>query len=286
MLPETHDRTLTETALAGVVRHVREQRVDEILVLGSWGGAVSNSDILSALRMVPAPVKLIADQRLARVLAHASCDVAGARAMLVKPPPLGPVQRLGKRAFDVAAASLLLAALSPLLLIAAAAIKLDSPGPVLFRQWRGGFNGRRFRICKLRTMTVAEEGAAVRQARRGDARVTRVGRLLRASSIDELPQLFNVLMGDMSLVGPRPHAIVHDETYAALIAPYPARHNVKPGITGWAQVQGSRGETADAAQMRRRVEQDLSYIENWSFLLDLLIIGMTVREVVRPRNAY
>ncbi len=290
MLPDGSEdaqaAALTEAALGGLVRHVREQQVDEILVLGSWGGAIEGSDIMTALRMVPAPVKLIADQPLSRILAHPSCEVAGSRAMLLKPSPLGLLQRAGKRAFDIVAASILLIALSPLLAVAALSIKLDSPGPVLFRQWRGGFNGRRFRIWKLRTMHVAEEGADVRQAKRGDARVTRVGRWLRASSIDELPQLLNVLKGDMSIVGPRPHAIVHDKTYAALIAPYPARHNMKPGITGWAQVQGCRGETSDAAHMQRRVAYDLSYIENWSFLLDLLIIGMTVREVLRPRNAY
>ena len=135
-------------------------------------------------------------------------------------------------------------------------------------------------------MHVAEDGETVKQAKRGDARVTRVGSWLRASSIDELPQLYNVLRGDMSLVGPRPHAIVHDVAYAALIGPYPARHNVKPGITGWAQVKGCRGETTDKEQMKRRVEHDLTYIEKWSFMLDVLIIGLTVREVLRPRNAY
>jgi lipopolysaccharide/colanic/teichoic acid biosynthesis glycosyltransferase len=144
----------------------------------------------------------------------------------------------------------------------ALAVRLDSRGPILFRQNRNGFNGRPFRIYKFRSMTVMEDGAVVTQAKRDDARVTRVGRFLRRSSLDELPQLLNVLKGDMSLVGPRPHALAHDDHYSGLLAEYAFRHHVKPGITGWAQVNGFRGETPTIDLMKRRIDLDLQYIAN------------------------
>jgi Undecaprenyl-phosphate glucose phosphotransferase len=278
----------TSDALQALIRHVREQRIDEILVVSSWHRFISGDtqSIQAALRVVPVPVKLIADPELARAMSYQACDVGAARALLLKPSALSRAQRASKRVFDVIVAAFLLAALFPVLLLAALAIKLDSPGPVFFLQGRGGYNGRRFRIVKLRTMRVQEDGERILQAGRGDPRVTRVGRLLRKTSIDELPQLLNVLAGDMSLVGPRPHAIAHDVAYAELIEPYPARHNVKPGITGWAQVNGCRGETRDVGLMHRRLDHDLDYIERWSLLLDIRIIVMTAREVLIPRNAH
>jgi undecaprenyl-phosphate galactose phosphotransferase/putative colanic acid biosynthesis UDP-glucose lipid carrier transferase len=157
---------------------------------------------------------------------------------------------------------------------------------VIFRQRRNGFNGRPFEIYKFRTMNVLEDGAVVRQAKKSDSRVTAVGRLLRRSSIDELPQLFNVLKGDMSLVGPRPHALAHDNEYGRLIANYAFRHHVKPGITGWAQVNGFRGETTRIESMMERIEADLWYINNWSLWLDLRIMLITCFEVARGRAAY
>jgi lipopolysaccharide/colanic/teichoic acid biosynthesis glycosyltransferase len=173
-----------------------------------------------------------------------------------------------------------------LLAVVSLAIKLDSSGPVVFRQHRKGFNGRSFEILKFRTMTVLENGGAIRQARRKDKRVTRMGRLLRATSIDELPQLINVLRGEMSIVGPRPHALAHDDEYATSIANYAFRHHVKPGITGWAQVNGYRGETSEIELMKKRIDLDLWYVNNWNFLLDLWVIIRTCFEVVRGRNAY
>jgi undecaprenyl-phosphate galactose phosphotransferase/putative colanic acid biosynthesis UDP-glucose lipid carrier transferase len=170
--------------------------------------------------------------------------------------------------------------------IVALAIKLDSPGPVVFVQNRHGFNGRRFRIFKFRTMCVLEDDASIKQAQRLDKRVTRIGAWLRKSSIDELPQLFNVLIGDMSLVGPRPHAAAHDSYYADLINEYAMRQHVKPGITGWAQIHGYRGETSTVEMMKARIDLDLWYVGNWSLLLDLLIVLRTIMEVVRSRNAY
>jgi undecaprenyl-phosphate galactose phosphotransferase/putative colanic acid biosynthesis UDP-glucose lipid carrier transferase len=170
--------------------------------------------------------------------------------------------------------------------LSAVAIKLDSEGPVLFRQRRNGFNTSPFVIFKFRTMTVMEDGAELQQAKRFDPRVTLIGRVLRRTSIDELPQLLNVLRGDMSLVGPRPHALAHDDHYGNLLSDYAFRHHVKPGITGWAQVKGYRGETSRIDQMKGRVDHDLWYINNWSLLLDCKILALTCLEVMRRRNAF
>jgi exopolysaccharide biosynthesis polyprenyl glycosylphosphotransferase len=191
-----------------------------------------------------------------------------------------------KRLLDFVLALTGLFILLPLLVVVAVAVTIDSPGPVLFRQWRGGYNGRRFQILKFRTMTCMEDGKNVCQARPGDARVTRIGRVLRKTSLDELPQLFNVLRGDMSLVGPRPHALVHDEVYSALIRGYSDRQLVRPGITGWAQVNGCRGETRDLAAMEMRIRRDLEYIRHWSLPLDFIIMMKTVNELLRSNHAY
>ena len=187
------------------------------------------------------------------------------------------------RAMDVTIAGLGLLALAPLFLLLALMIRLDSSGPILFRQTRTGLHGRSFRIYKFRTMRVLEDGSVVRQATRGDARVTRVGRILRSTSIDELPQLLNVLLGEMSLVGPRPHALAHDEYYSREIAAYDHRFRVKPGITGWAQVNGERGETPTVDHMRRRVELDLWYVQNKCFRLDCTILAKTIVSEARRR---
>jgi exopolysaccharide biosynthesis polyprenyl glycosylphosphotransferase len=196
------------------------------------------------------------------------------------------LERFAKRLLDVTIAAASLVFLSPLMLVAAIAIKAESKGPVIFRQRRHGFNGQPFVIYKLRTMKVLEDGAAVVQATKSDPRVTRVGRLLRETSIDELPQLLNVLQGNMSIVGPRPHAMVHDYEYGKMIANYAFRHHVKPGITGWAQVQGSRGGTPQLELMEQRITLDLWYIDNWSLGLDIYIMLRTGFELMRRRNAY
>jgi lipopolysaccharide/colanic/teichoic acid biosynthesis glycosyltransferase len=196
----------------------------------------------------------------------------------------GAILRIG---FDAAVAALALFLLAPLLAIVALLIRLDSPGPALFRQTRTGLNGRAFLIYKFRTMQVQENGAVVAQARRGDARLTRLGGLLRSTSLDELPQLINVLRGEMALVGPRPHALAHDRHYGALLSAYHGRFAVRPGITGWAQVNGSRGGTPRLADMQRRVEFDLWYVENRSFALDLRILVATAIHILPGRsNAY
>jgi exopolysaccharide biosynthesis polyprenyl glycosylphosphotransferase len=226
------------------------------------------------------------DDTVAEVLTHPQVTLGDAFAFELQREPLSSRERALKRAMDIVISSFGLLISCPLLLIAAILIRLDSPGPFLFRQVRKGFNGQPFRILKFRTMSVMEDGAVVTQATRKDPRVTRIGRWLRRTSFDELPQLLNVLLGDMSIVGPRPHALAHDNEYTDLIAKYSRRHHVKPGITGWAQVNGFRGETPELTLMQRRVELDLWYIANRNLVLDFWIIIRTFFELLRARNAF
>ena len=204
----------------------------------------------------------------------------------VKRGPLDRTELLLKRVLDISIAVISLIILAPIMILAALAIKLETPGPIVFTQRRRGFNAIEFRIHKFRTMKVLEGGPKFVQAKRKDPRVTRVGALLRKTSIDEFPQLIDVLKGHMSIVGPRPHPIALDDEYEALIAKYAYRHNVKPGITGWAQVNGCRGETPRVEIMERRVHHDLWYIDNWSLTLDIYIIFRTIYELLRNRNVY
>lgn len=191
-----------------------------------------------------------------------------------------------KRAFDIAVASLALIALSPAFAVLAVLIALDSRGPVIFKQRRTGLNGRTFRIFKFRTMTTMEDGAQVVQAKVDDDRVTRIGAVLRVTSLDELPQLINVLRGEMSLVGPRPHAIAHDEQYGAQLPSYRQRFLAKPGITGLAQVTGWRGETDTLDKMSGRIGQDIAYIRTWTFWGDVAILARTVGVVLSRNQAH
>ena len=195
-----------------------------------------------------------------------------------KAPPLADSRyrnARAKRVLDISLAAILLIILSPLLCLVALAVKLDSRGPVLFRQRRGGLGGRPFVIFKFRTLTVLEDGPSIRQISRNDCRVTRVGRFLRSTSLDELPQLINVVRGEMSLVGPRPHALSHDRMFGQAMPNYSLRFAVRPGITGWAQVNGARGPTPVLADMRRRLDYDIWYIEHWTLGLDIRILAAT-----------
>ena len=200
--------------------------------------------------------------------------------------PLSDAGVLAKRMMDLVLSTLGLILLAPLFLLVAVVIRLDSKGPVFFRQARRGFNGDIFMIWKFRSMTVMENGWNIQQAVRGDSRVTRVGRFLRAHSIDELPQLINVFTGEMSLVGPRPHAVSHDNELSARLATYAHRQRIKPGITGWAQVNGFRGATATQEMIEGRTAHDLYYIDNWSLLLDIWIIILTVFSPATRKNAH
>lgn len=229
-------------------------------------------------------ILLFSDPQALPVPMHGSKAIGSLRADIASPVPAAEKDRLEKRIFDTAIALVGLILMSPLFLLAALAIKLDSPGPIFFRQRRYGRNNRVFRIFKFRTMTVAEDGDRVTQAKREDMRVTRIGRVLRASSIDELPQLINVLLGHMSIVGPRPHALAHEREFEESFDLFSRRRRVLPGITGWAQVNGCRGETKTPEDVKKRMEYDLYYIDNWSIWFDMEIIVRTI--VTISRGAY
>jgi putative colanic acid biosysnthesis UDP-glucose lipid carrier transferase len=215
------------------------------------------------------------------------------KAYTILPPPLienrllgSPLRQRVKRAEDVIMGSLILLIIMIPMLLIAIAVKFSSPGPVLFRQRRRGLGGREIKILKFRTMTCLEDGACVTQAKRDDRRITRLGSFLRRTSLDELPQFIQVITGDMSIVGPRPHAHAHNEFYTQVIPGYDIRHSVRPGITGWAQINGWRGETDTIDKMVNRIEHDLDYLEKWSLWLDLVIIIRTAFGGFMSKNAY
>jgi Undecaprenyl-phosphate glucose phosphotransferase len=264
----------------------RDRGADEIVLALPWHDTRKLELVRDQLRLSPLPVQLLPDRRIRSLAENPSFRLGRSLSIEIQRGPLSRLEQWSKRFIDIAGASLALIVLSPLMFLSALAIKIDSPGSVLFRQRRNGFNTKQFTIFKFRTMTVMEDGVAVTQAKQFDLRVTRIGRILRRSSIDELPQLLNVLAGDMSLVGPRPHALAHDNHYGDLLSGYAFRHHVKPGITGWAQVRGYRGETARVEQMKGRVDCDLWYINNWSLALDFKILALTCVELMRRRNAY
>ena len=271
--------------LREITRLLRNRQVDEIFIAIPWHHQSLIEEIESELRALPLPVKLVPDNVTERLLRRPVLDLGQTKAVELQRAPLSGTQRKLKRAMDQVLAVLGLIVLFPLLVIVAIAVRLESPGPALFLQTRVGFNGRPFKIYKFRTMTTQDDGAVIRQATRNDARVTRLGALLRRFSIDEIPQLINVVRGDMSLVGPRPHALAHDNEYDDLIATYAIRHKIKPGITGWAQVNGCRGETPEIGMMKQRVENDIWYIEYWSLWLDIRILLLTIVRMAKSDDA-
>jgi Undecaprenyl-phosphate glucose phosphotransferase len=269
-----------------LVTECRPLRADDIIILTSESDVPSALALASALSDLPVDVHVVPVGSMDLMAVSRITQFGNMVTMRIFQCPLTPFNRAIKRAFDVAAAIAGLIVISPFFVIVALAIKLDSRGPVLFRQTRHGYNNEPIRVVKFRSMTVMEAGDNFKPVTRQDPRVTRVGRFMRRTNIDELPQLFNVLVGDMSLVGPRPHPTAQNETFAELISSFYRRHNVKPGITGWAQVNGYRGDTDTLEKMQRRLEHDLHYIENWSLLLDLKIIVMTLFSRKVYSNAY
>lgn len=244
-------------------------------------------DILHALRNETAEVRFIPDFQGMLLLNHRTSEVAGHMSIDLSVTPIDGVSRIVKRLEDLVLGSLISLLILPVCLAIAIGIKLTSPGPVLFKQYRTGANGRRFKVYKFRSMAVhQEDGERVTQATKGDPRVTRLGAFLRRTSLDELPQFYNVLQGRMSIVGPRPHALSHNDYYKDIVESYMKRHKVNPGITGWAQVNGLRGETDTDEKMERRVACDLWYIDNWSLWLDLRIIALTIFKGFTNKNAY
>ena len=271
----------------GLARHLLAERAyDAIYLSARWTHEAALRDLRALLRAVPVPVVLMPDEFVGEILTNRTIELADLSGFEIQRAPLSVLERALKRGLDIFVAGLALLILSPALVGLGLAVRLTSPGPILFRQARCGFGGRRFAILKFRSMTVCEDGPVVTQARRGDTRLTRIGAFLRSHSLDELPQLWNVLRGEMSLVGPRPHAVAHDNLYDPLIRSYALRQHVKPGITGWAQVNGWRGETRDVCEMEARVRHDLWYIDNYSFGIDLLILLRTVILSFGDQRAY
>jgi Undecaprenyl-phosphate glucose phosphotransferase len=264
----------------------RAREAEKVFISIAWSDLQRRKLICERLRVLPIPILLLPDSSTEMLLAQPIMNIGTRAAVELQRAPLSRMELGIKRVFDLLLATLGCIVFLPVLLIAAIAIKMESEGPLVFKQRRRGFNGREFTIYKLRTMTVLEDGPDIRQVERNDRRVTRVGRVLRSTSIDELPQLLNVLMGDMSLVGPRPHAVAHDDQYSMCIANYAFRNHVKPGLTGWAQVNCLRGETAQIDLMKRRVEHDVWYINNWSLWFDVLIVVRTCFVTLWEKNAY
>ena len=272
--------------LAVAVDRARNCAPDTILVVLPLGQHARIQMVVDSFKVVPASIQLGADLLLERYPALRTLRVGGMASLELVREPLTPVELLAKRIFDLAVAGTALVLLSPLFLAVAILIKCTSSGPVFYRQERHCYNRDRFRIYKFRTMYDQGTEPAFRQATRNDPRITPVGGWLRRTNFDELPQLLNVLFGEMSIVGPRPHAIAHDENFEQRITHYSRRHNIKPGITGWAQVNGYRGETDTDDKMRARVEHDLTYLDHWSLLFDIKIIALTVFSSKAYRNAH
>jgi len=269
-----------------VIAFTRGSDLEEIFFAADVQQWSEISDIAQALRVIPLPLTILPDVDTAELFQRRAVQFGSTVGIQFRRAPLSQMEQFLKRLLDIVCSVGATIILLPMFFIVALAIKLDSAGPVFFMQTRYGFNGKRFRILKFRTMTVLEDGESVPQAVRGDSRVTRIGRWLRMTSIDEIPQFFNVLKGDMSIVGPRPHPVALDNHFAELISRYAFRHHVKPGITGWAQIHGFRGETPTVNSMKERVERDIWYIDNWSALLEIYIMLCTGLELIRSRNAY
>ena len=279
-------RAALDRDLAEAVASVRSLEPDAIYLLLPWSANDIIQRCAETFLTLPVEIHLGPEQILHRFDEVELAKIGPLASLQLTRLPLSRAEVAQKRFFDLLFAAIGLLAMTPLLVAVAILIKLDSPGPVFFVQRRYGFNQQPFRIIKFRTMYGQDEGPVVMQARRDDPRLTRVGRWLRRWNIDEIPQLFNVLTGDMSLVGPRPHALSHDHEYERRISFYARRHNVKPGITGWAQINGFRGEIDTDEKIRKRVEYDLFYIDNWSLWLDLKILARTVLSSKAYQNAY
>lgn len=281
--------------LSNLAENLRALQADDVVLVMPWSNTAPIQSLLNELSKLPATIYLAPDVSLSRIelgalgrinisnlLVDHSTGLPGIR---LSRQPLTPLHRLAKRSFDFVAALAGLIILSPFFLGLAVAIALESKGSPIFRQARNGFNERPFYIYKFRSMR-AEPQTRFQQTQRDDDRITRIGRFIRRTNIDELPQLLNVLLGDMSLVGPRPHAIEHNHAFMTQLSNYARRHHVKPGITGWAQVKGARGAAEDEASMSLRLRYDLEYIQNWSFWMDINILFLTVASKKAFRNAF
>jgi putative colanic acid biosysnthesis UDP-glucose lipid carrier transferase len=281
-----HGRHRRLGRLADIAAYVKANRIHLIYLSLPMASQPRIKELLDELKDTTASVYFVPDMFVTDLIQGRSDSVCGLPVISVCETPFRGSAGVLKRASDLVLASVILVLISPIMLLIAAAVRWESPGPVIFRQRRYGLDGQEIVVYKFRSMRVVEDGSNVQQARRNDSRITRLGALLRRTSLDELPQFINVLQGRMSVVGPRPHAVAHNEQYRRLIKSYMVRHKVKPGITGWAQVNGFRGETESLEKMEGRIRCDLDYLRNWSLRLDLYIILKTIRLVFKDSAAY
>ena len=284
-LGDTGDVTLLGP-MRKVAAYVSEKQVDLIYLSLPMTTQPRILNLLDELADTTASVYFVPDIFVTDLIQARMDDINGMPVVAVCDTPFTGMNGLVKRSSDFILALLILVLVSPLMLAIVMGVRRSSAGPILFRQRRYGLDGKEIMVFKFRSMTVMEDGPDVAQATRNDQRVTPFGSFLRRTSLDELPQLINVLQGRMSIVGPRPHAVAHNELYRKLIKGYMVRHKVKPGITGWAQVNGLRGETQSLDKMKRRIDYDLEYLRNWSLKLDLMIMMRTLLIVLKDRNAY
>lgn len=269
-----------------VANYVKENEIDIIYLALPMATQPRILSLLESLNDTTASVYFVPDIFVTDLIQARMDAVGRVPVVAVCDTPFSGLNGIVKRVSDIVLSLLILLLISPVLLVVAALVKMSSPGPIIFKQRRYGLDGKEIMVYKFRSMTVCEDGPNVPQARKGDARITRVGAVLRKTSLDELPQFLNVLQGRMSIVGPRPHAVAHNEMYRKLIKGYMVRHKVKPGITGWAQVNGYRGETETLDKMQARIDYDLEYLRNWSLHLDIYIIVRTVLLVFKDASAY
>ncbi len=282
--PDTADLRLG--SLADAAAFIRSHGVKEVFITLPLGSQPRIIDLLERLQETTASLFFVPDVFGISIIQGRLQDMSGVPVVGICETPFTGTNRMIKRLSDVVLSLLILMLVAPVMAAVAIGVKLSSPGPVIFRQRRNGLDGEEIVVYKFRSMTSMDNGEVVKQATKGDARVTAFGAFIRKTSLDELPQFINVLQGRMSIVGPRPHAVAHNEMYRQLIKAYMVRHKVKPGITGWAQVNGHRGETETLEKMQARVEYDLEYLRNWSLGLDLVIILRTVKSVLADAKAY
>jgi putative colanic acid biosynthesis UDP-glucose lipid carrier transferase len=273
--------TLTEAA-----DYIRSRSIKLVFITLPLGSQPRIIELLERLQETTASIYFVPDVFGISIIQGRLQDMSGVPVVGICETPFTGTNRLMKRLSDVILSLLILLLIAPIMLAVAIGVKLSSPGPVIFRQRRNGLNGEEIIVYKFRSMTAMDNGDVVRQATKGDVRITPFGAFIRKTSLDELPQFINVLQGRMSIVGPRPHAVAHNEMYRQLIKAYMVRHKVKPGITGWAQVNGHRGETDTIDKMQARVEYDLEYLRNWSLGLDLVIILRTLKSMAADAKAY
>jgi len=286
---ERHPEALRHPVLGktgDLAQYVREHGIKMIFISQPISAQPRIRKLINELQDTTASVYFLPDVYIFDLMQARFDNVGGMPVIAICETPFMGLNSTIKRASDIVLASIILLLLTPLMLAIAIAVKMSSPGPIIFRQRRYGLYGESILVYKFRSMTVMENGDQVVQAQKNDQRVTKIGGFLRRTSLDELPQFINVLQGRMSIVGPRPHAVAHNEQYRKLIKGYMLRHKVKPGITGWAQVNGLRGETATLDKMEARIQYDLDYLRNWSLWLDLWIVLRTVKVVLTRENAF